>query len=196
MSCDLNPWRPKLIVSHLAPTYYIKSATNRRRPHFSDCRSVLQCFNSTLIQESDYRYCQQKWFLAITLVCCFYPSGLIHMKAKKKKATLTCLSCHKHHKHRSVIALLPQGLDCDGCSRQSCSHILKTKQDRSTAYYGTLLGSGIATAFSLLLLPHLVPFPDAPSPWRYSGFKYKICATINTASCSTWHQTNPKSVRA
>ena len=88
------------------------------------------------------------------------------MKAKKKKATLTCLSCHKHHKHRSVIALLPQGLDCDGCSRQSCSHILKTKQDRSTAYYGTLLGSGIATAFAAFS-----SLPRRPVTLKIFGFQ-------------------------
>ena len=68
------------------------------------------------------------------------------------------------------------------------SRKLKPKHDLAelSGYYGTLLGSW----HCWFVLPHLDPPPDAPPLGRYSGFKYKICSTSNTASCSTWRQTH------
>ena len=54
-------------------------------------------------------------------------------------------------------------------------HISKTEQDRLI-----LIRNIIRKLASLILLPHSDPPSDTPQG-RHSGFKYKLCASINTA---------------
>jgi len=64
-------------------------------------------------------------------------------------------------------------------------HMSKTEQDRPTVtnYSATSNNITIRKSTSQILLPHADPPPDDPNRKCY-GFKYKIYANINTASCS------------
>ena len=65
----------------------------------------------------------------------------------------------------------------------SCAHVSKTNQDGSVITMEQDYEVGVA-----FLLLHSNPPLDALLG-RYLGFKYKMCANINVAFCSTWCQT-------
>jgi len=63
------------------------------------------------------------------------------------------------------------------------SHISKTKQDRFMVTVKTVRKLAL-----LILLPRSYESRRA-ALGRCSRFTYKMCADINVALCSTWHQT-------
>jgi len=74
--------------------------------------------------------------------------------------------------------------------RPSRSYISKTKQDRPILLLNTRPIRNLASLILLLRSDQTLRHSDA------SGFKYKICANIYTASCTTWRQTTPVVNRA
>ena len=108
--------------------------------------------------------------------------------------TMRCQYVVEIYKHPITSPLLMASLNgeiCDGCRRQSVvrcpsrGHIWKTRQDRPIVIRNT--NKKLA---SLILLLH----SDAFLGRMIFGFKYKLCANVNAACCSTWRQTTPTSV--
>ena len=111
-----------------------------------------------------------------TLFCTRYGKKTVQISSEQNADALK-IQANKEGETLKITLLIQY--NTSSVRRPSCGRISKTEQDRPIVTMAHYIADSVAA--------HR-PFLDAPLG-RYSGFKHKICAHNNTASCLTGRHT-------